>query len=158
MAAVAFILVQFMPWGGVSGSVFGATFSGDAYTWHMEASGSGFGASGSDKTSWYDDEADDDAEDTEHIANIRIAIPLLLGALVLLAVGALLAFVTRGAAAGALMLVGAVAGTIGTILFAIAVDGLFDSDQDWGAAFFLAIGGSALGLASGVLGLAPKGR
>lgn len=154
LAAVALVLVQFMPWGGVAGSAFGTTFKADAYTWHMEASGSSPFGSGSDKTNWYDDEVDDDEDTAGDVTNIRIAIPLILAGLLAVALGGILAFVTRGGAAGAVLLVGGILAAIGTTLFALGVDGLFDSDQDWAASFYLAIAASALGLVAGVLGLA----
>ena len=164
LGALCLALVQFLPWGGVEESGGGFTVSGKAYTWRMESSGSGsFGGFGefseSDSTNWYSDEAHDGDDDQDaHVLKVRIAIPLLLAGLLLGALGGLLGFVSRGAAAGILLLVGGVLAAAGTILFAMAVDGLFDSEQDWGASFYLAIAASALGLVAGVLALAPGAR
>lgn len=162
--AVCLVLVQFLPWGGVEESGGGFSVSGKAYTWRMESSGSGsFGGFGefsdSDSTNWYSDEAHDgdDGQDAD-VLKVRIAIPLLLVGLLLGALGAILGFVTRGPSAGVLLLVGGVLATAGTVLFAMAVDGLFESDQDWGPSFYLAITASALGLVGGVLALARPGR
>lgn len=164
IGALCLVFVQFLPWGGVEGSGGGFTFRSEAYTWRMESSGSGsFGGfgefGGSDKVNWYSDEAHDgeDEQDAD-VLKVRIAIPLLLVGLLLGALGGLLGFLARGPAAGVLLLVGGVLAAAGTVLFAIAVDGLFDSEQDWGASFYLAIAGSALGLVAGVLALAPGGR
>jgi hypothetical protein len=160
LGAVALVLVQFFAWGGIStegGSAFGFDFPGtsvDAYTWKMKAEAGG----NTEKESWYssDLEAEDDDEDSdEHNANllkIRIAIPLLMAGLVLAAVGGLLGFLARGPY-GILLLVGGILAAIGTVLFALGVDGFFDSDQDWGPSFYLAIVACAVTLVGGVLGL-----
>lgn len=159
LAALALVLVQFLPWGGVSGSVFGASFSGDANTWTMETSGSGFGSDFSDKENWYtgdfEDAEEDDEEFRTYLMQVRIAIPFVIAGLLLSAVAAILAFMARGPSA-LLLLVGGIAATAGTILFAIAVDGMFDSDQDWGPSFYLGIVASALALIGGIVGLAGR--
>lgn len=158
IGAVCLVLVQFMSWGGVSGSFFGATYDVDAYTWHMEASGDSSFGSGSDKTNWYADDDERDEEADGEVAQIRLAIPLLLVGLVLAALGGILGFSHRGGPIGFLLLIGGILAAVGTIMFALAVDSLFDSDQDWGASFYLALLASTLILVGGVLALTPRGK
>lgn len=157
LAAVCLVLVQFLPWGGTSDSFFGASAEVEAYTWKMEVSGEGFGSDFSDKENWYSGEFDDAEEDEEefdtYLLQIRIAIPFLMAGLVLCAVGAIVGFMGRGPSA-LLVLLGGIAATVATVLFAIAVDGMFDSDQDWGASFYLAIAACALAIIGGIVGLA----
>ena len=154
LAAIALILVQFLPWAGVEADGFGGSAQSTAYTWKTEGSFSGFGFSGSDKTSWYsDDLQDDDGETPSEVQQIRIAIPVLLGGLLLVAVGALLAFLARGPGA-LLILVGGILAAIATGLFGFALDGMYDSDQDWAASFYLAIAASALAVGGGIVGMA----
>lgn len=161
LAAVCLALVQFLPWGGTSNSFFGASADVDAYTWRMEVSGEGFGEEFSDKENWYSgefDDAEDEDDDFEtYLMEIRIAIPFLMAGLLLCAVGAILGFMARGPSA-LILLLGGIAATVATVLFAIAVDGMFDSDQDWGASFYLGIAASALALVGGIVGLAGGNR
>ena len=160
IGVICLVLVQFLPWGGIS--EFG--FEGNAYTWEMEFRGEGafFGEEEfSESESWYSEEIEDgegESAPDEDVTKIRIAIPLLLAGLLLIALGAVLGFTLRGRAAGVLLLLGGVVAAVGVVLFAVAVDSIFESDQDWGAAFYLAIAGSALGLLGGVLGLVPGAK
>lgn len=152
---MALVVVQFLPWGGVSESGFDM----DAYTWKMEMSGEFGGFDFSNKENWYTGEFDDDGMDVDDsdLTKIRIAIPLIGAGLLLAAVGGLLAFLARGPVP-LLLLIGGILTAVGTVLFALAVDSIFDSDQDWGASFYLAIVASALALVGGIVGLAGGGR
>ena len=154
LSAIALIVVQFLPWGGVDQMGFNM----DAYTWKMELAGEFGGFDFSDQESWYSDEIDnqdegDQAADDADIMKIRFAIPLLGAGLLLAAVAALLGFLSRGPAA-LLLLIGGILAAIGTVLFALAVDSIFDSDQDWGASFYLSIAAAAMALVGGIVGLA----
>lgn len=157
LAAVALVLVQFLPWGGVSASFGGFGGSSEAYTWHLEASGTAFGQTSSDRASWYSDDVEDDDSD-EEVRQVRIAIPLLLGGLALAALGGILALATRSGAASILLMLGGILAAIATLLFSLALDSLFESEQEWAASFYLAIAGSALALVGGVLGLVAGNR
>lgn len=158
LAAVALVVVQFLPWGGTED--FG--FRMDAYTWKAEMSGEFGGFDFSNKENWYtgdfEGEGDEGMEiDDSDLLKVRIAIPLLSAGLLLAAVAGLLAFMSRGPAA-LLLLIGGILAAAGTVLFALAVDHMFDSDQDWGAAFYIAIAASAMALIGGIVGLAGGNR
>lgn len=163
LSAIALVFVQFLPWGGVSQSLFGASFDVDAYTWRMQASGEGFGGDFEDSENWYtgdfdeDDEEDGSSADDADLMKIRIAIPLLSAGLLLAAVAAILGFMARGPGA-LLLLIGGIVVAVGTALFALAVDSIFESDHDWGASFYLAIAASAMALIGGIVGLVGGGR
>ena len=153
LSAIALVVVQFTPWGGIDQGGFEV----NAYTWKLEMSAEGFFGSGefSDKQGWYSDEVEENEEsDADHsdLTKIRIAIPLLGAGLLLAAVGALLAFLGRGPSP-LLLLVGGVLTAVATVLFGLALDSMFDSDQDWGASFYLAIAASAMALVGGIVGM-----
>jgi hypothetical protein len=158
LAAVCLVLVQFLPWGGVEAGGFGGSAESKAYTWRTEGSFSGFGFSGSEKESWYSSDLEDDGEVPAEVAQIRIAIPVLLAGLALAAIGGILGITMRGPASGILVLLGGILAIVGTAMFAMAVDSLYDSDQDWGSSFYLAISASVLGLVGGILGVVPGAR
>ena len=151
LAAVLLLLVQFLPWGGVSqsgGSTFGFTYgssSVDSYTWHVHARS----GSNSQNSNWYSS----DQDDSDGIGNIRAGIPMLLAGLVIVALGALLAFVLKGPAGPIVLLVGALVFATGLIFFAMGTDAFYSSNQDWGASYYLGIVGGSLALIGGVLGL-----
>lgn len=159
LATVCMILVQFLPWASQSMDGFGASSKTSAYTWEAQSKGSAFGFSGSDSTGWYSGDWDDaDDEQRNAVAQLRIAIPLLLVGLIVVAIGALLFFVMGGSSAAIVTTVAALVCIAGTWLFAHGVDRLFSSDQGWAASFYLAIAASALALLGGVLGLVGGNR
>jgi hypothetical protein len=160
LGATCLLLVQFLSWGGVSqegGQVFGFSFPDsevEAHTWHMEARA----GNNEHKESWYSDEMEDDGEDQEGLSEIRIAIPFLLGGLIVTALGAVLALAARGGAGSIVLLVGGLVAAAGTTLFILGVDQMFDSAQDWSSAYYLAIAGCVLAVLGGVLGLVGQNR
>lgn len=153
LAVVCFVIVQFVPWGGQENSAFGASAKREASTWRYEESGSAFGASGSEAANWYSDEIDDFDLDAQAVDQVRTAIPLLLGGLLVAGVGVLVTLASRSGAGPIVLTAGAVLLIAGTFFFAMGVDSLFDSDQDWDVGFILAIVGSGLALIGGVLTL-----
>lgn len=144
--AICLLLVQFVPWGGIQtsgGQVFGFTFSGadiDSYTWQLQANGNDEG--------WYSSDFDDE----DGIGQIRAAIPILLVGLVVTALGAALSFARTGPG-GIVTLVGGIVAAVGLVLFATGTDAFYDGNHDWAAAFYLAIIGTTLALASGIMTL-----
>lgn len=146
VGALCLLLVQFLPWAGVETegfSGFGFDFPGakvDSYTWQMDANGQNEG--------WYNE----DFDDSDGIGMIRTAIPFLLAGLVVTAIGAVVCFL-RASTGGLVTLIGGVVALVGLVLFAMGTDSFYDSNQDWGASFYLAIAGTVLGLLGGVLGL-----
>ena len=148
VGAICLVLVQFLPWGGVSESGGGFSAEVTSYTWKAESSGSFGGFGGSESHGWYDN----DADDADGVGQIRTAIPFLLAGLVIAAIGAVVAF-GRSAAGPIVVLVGALVAAVGLVLFAMGTDTFYDGEQDWAASFYLAIAGCALAILGGVLGL-----
>lgn len=150
VGALCLLLVQFLPWGGIEvegGSAFGFSFPGadvDSYTWELQAN--------SEDEGWYSDDLDGE----EGVGQIRTAIPFLLAGLVVTAIGAIVAFVRSGPG-GIVVVVGSLLALTGLMLFAMGTDAFYDSEQEWGAAFYLAIVGTALALIGGVLTLVARG-
>lgn len=153
LAFVALMIVQAnLPWGNREESGFGATSEVTVRTWDLEASGSAFGFSGSDRRGWYDGGWDD--EDKNAVMQLQIGAPLLVGAAALLLVGSILAFTGRGAPGAIVTLVGGLLAAGGTLLFFLATQDLLDSEASWLAGFYLGLAGAILGIAGGVVGLA----
>lgn len=149
IATVLLLLVQFLPWAGTSRSGSGFSSSADAYTWNVHGSSGFANFHNSGTSSWYSS----DEKDADGIHNIQAGIPMLLAGLVIVGLGALLAFLVKGPAGPVVVLVGALVFAAGLIFFAMGLDAFFSSDQSWEASFYLAIVGGALALVGGVLGL-----
>lgn len=147
VGALCLLLVQFLPWASLSFSGFGAESEVEVSTWKATSSGSFGGFSGDESHGWYSE----DADDADGVGQIRTAIPFLLAGLVVTAIGAVLGF-GRGPGA-VVMLVGGLVALVGLVLFAMGTDAFYDSEQDWGASFYLAIAGTTLAILGGVLGL-----
>lgn len=152
LAFVALLVVQFnVPWGSTHASGFGASADRTARTWGEDQSGSAFGFSGSDSKGWYDGDWDD--EDQNAVNQLRVAAPLLLGGMVVLLAGAIMALAMPGATGAIVSLIGAVVTAASAALYYIAIDDLYDNGPTWEVGFYVAIGGVVLGLVGGVVGL-----
>lgn len=150
LSLVMLIAVQFVPWATATTSAFGFTAKATVTTWEAEMDASGFGSDGSDSHGWYSD----DADDADGIDQIRMAIPFILGALVLALVATLLGFLMAGAGGPIVTLIAALAAIAGTVMFAMGVDSFFgDTNYDWAASFYLAIAASTMLLVGGIVGL-----
>lgn len=160
LGAVCLLLVQFLSWGGVAqegGSAFGFSFPDsevDAHTWNLKA------RSGGDEhsESWYSDDLEDDDEETAGLTQVRIAVPFLLGGLIVAGLGAVLALAARGGAGAMVLLSGGILAAIGTTMFIIGIGQMFDGEQDWAASYYLAIVGCVLAVLGGVLGIVGQNR
>jgi hypothetical protein len=151
VAFVALLLVQGnLPWAEET--------DGDAtaHTWGQTESGSNFIFSYSSAKSWYD--GGWDGEDQNAVNQLQVASPILVGGTVLLLVGSLLAFTAPGAPGPIVTTLGGLGAAAGTLLYFLAIQDLYDNNVAWQAAFYLALIGSLLGVAGGVIGLAAGNR
>lgn len=156
LAFVALLLVQFMPWSNQHASGFGATADSTAFTWGKQDTANSYFWTGGQTKSWYDSDWNSDQQNA--VDQIRIAIPLLTVATILLLVGSLIAFSDSWTGGAILSLVGALVGAGAAWLFSVAINDLYNGNQVWQTSFYLAIGGTVLGLAAGIVGLATGNR
>ena len=153
LAFVALLIVQAnLPWAEREQSGFGATSTGTVRTWDFKAEGSAFGVSGSDTRGYYDGDWDD--EDQNAVTQLQIGAPALVAGTVLLLVGTILSFTSRGSQGAIITLVGGILAAAGTLLYYLASQDLFDSDATLMVGFYLGLTATILGLAGGVVGLA----
>ncbi|HUR25082.1 MAG TPA: hypothetical protein VM327_03590 [Candidatus Thermoplasmatota archaeon] len=153
LAFVALLVVQFnLPWANHEESGFGATAEATVRTWDLKGSGSFGGFSGSDTKGWYDGGWDD--EDKNAVTQLQIAAPALVAATVLLLVGTILSFTSRGSQGAIITLVGAILAAAATLLYFLASQDLLDNEATWLVGFYLGLTATILGLAGGVVGLA----
>jgi len=153
LAFVALLIVRGnLPWAEREQSGFGATAKETLHTWDAEESGSAFGVSGSDRRGYYDGGWDD--EDQNAVTQLQIGAPALVAGTVLLLVGTILSFTSRGSQGAIVTLVGGILAAAGTLLYYLAAQDLLDNDATWLVGFYLALTAAILGLAGGVVGLA----
>src|SRR5205085_3585098 len=86
IAFVALLLVQFVPWSNqhANGGFFGSA-DRTAFTWGQQDSANGYFWTGGQTKSWYDSGWDSGSQNA--VDQIRIAIPLLTVATILILVG-----------------------------------------------------------------------
>ena len=153
LSFVALLIVQGnLPWAEREQSGFGATSRETVRTWEAEQSGSAFGFSGSDRRGWYEGGWED--EDRNAVTQLQIGAPVLVAGTVLLLVGTILSFTSRGAQGAIVTLVGGILAAAGTLLYYLAAQDLLDNGATWMVGFYLGLTAAVLGLAGGVVGLA----
>ena len=153
LAFVALLIVQFnLPWADREESGFGATAQITVRTWDLEATGGFQGFSGTDTKGWYEGDWDD--EDENAVMQLQIGAPALVAGTVLLLVGTILSFTSRGSQGPILALVGGILAAAGTLLYFLASQDLLDNEATWMVGFYLGLTATILGLAGGVVGLA----
>lgn len=153
LAFVALLIVQAnLPWATREDSGFGAEAEATVRTWDFKATGSFGGFSGSDTRGWYEGDWED--EDKNAVTQLQIGAPALVAATVLLLVGTLLAFTSRGSQGAIIALVGGILAAAGTLLYFLASQDLLDNEATWLVGFYLGLTATILGLAAGVVGLA----
>src|SRR5205085_7485747 len=119
-------------------------------------SANGYFWTGGQTKSWYDSGWDSGSQNA--VDQIRIAIPLLTVATILILVGSLIAFSDSWTGGAVLSLVGGLVAAGATWLFGVALNDLYNGNQVWQTGFYLAVGGTVLGLAAGIVGLASGNR
>jgi len=157
-ACVLLVIVQAnVPWAMVRQGGSNAHVDRTVTTWQDQRTMGFGGMSSGQSKGWFEGGWDD--SETAAVAKLRVAAPLLTGAALLLLVGGLVLLLVPSIVGGLVVLVGAVATVVGTVLFSIASQDLLGGSESWRAGFFLAIASCVLGLVAGTIGfVAGSGR
>lgn len=152
IAVVCLAIAQFTPWGGIDSSFSDFSADVDAYVWQVEYNVAGFGEREHDSRGWYDN--DFDGEDGS--GQVRTAAPFLAVGLGLTLIGAVLHVLVRKPLGSIVTFFAVLVGAVGVLVFSLGVDDIFDGEQKWGPAFYLAIVGTSLALIGAVVGALPE--
>ena len=154
LAVLALVAVQFMPWAHYDtdgGSAFGFSFPDTSIvtsTWKVKVES---GGSATDE-GWYSDDAKDYSPGDSNLMLIRIAVPLVLVALIGSALACLLSLNSRSGPV--IAVVTAVFAIAGTVLMIMGLEDFYgDAAQAWGPSYYAAMLACIGLVAGGVLGL-----
>lgn len=160
LAFVALVLPLFnLTWayvrqaGGGPGGYY-AEHAVDTWQDHMSAGFAGY--SGGQSKGWF--EGDHGNGSGAAVAQLRIAAPLLVAAVVLALLGGVVGLVVPSRAGSIVLLAAFACALAATLLYSIAAQDLLDGQQKWGAGIWWAGAGCVLALAAAVAGLAQGGR